>query len=157
MTILFLHGWESTPGGKKPSFFSENGHRVLNPPLPDDDFDRAVAVAQTAFDEGQPQLVVGSSRGGAVALNIDSHNVPLLLICPAWKKWGATRAAKPNAIILHSPTDEIIPFAQSEELLAESPSGVELVAFGSDHRMADPATLRMMLRLGERLVRSSAS
>ena len=151
MKVLFLHGWESTPGGKKPSYFEESGHQVLNPALPADDFTAAVRVAQVAFDQGAPDLVVGSSRGGAVALNIDSQDVPLLLICPAWKNWGSVQSAKANTIILHSPTDEIIPFEQSQELRDASPVGVELVAFGSDHRMADPETLAMMLRLSERL------
>jgi hypothetical protein len=42
MTILFLHGWNSTPGGVKPTYLTDHGHTVLNPPLPDDDFDKAV-------------------------------------------------------------------------------------------------------------------
>jgi hypothetical protein len=33
MKILFLHGWTSTPGGKKPSFLKDHGHTVLNPAL----------------------------------------------------------------------------------------------------------------------------
>ena len=44
MTILFLHGWTSTPGGVKPTFLKDHGHEVLNPALPDDDFDEAVGL-----------------------------------------------------------------------------------------------------------------
>jgi hypothetical protein len=33
MTILFLHGWQSTPGSVKPTFLAEHGHEVLNPAL----------------------------------------------------------------------------------------------------------------------------
>ena len=51
MKILFLHGWTSTPGGKKPTFLKEHGHTLLNPALPDDDFDEAVRIAQAEFDE----------------------------------------------------------------------------------------------------------
>ena len=50
MTILFLHGWQSTPGGIKPTFLKDHGHTVLNPALPDDDFDQAVRIAQVEFD-----------------------------------------------------------------------------------------------------------
>ena len=39
MKILFLHGWTSVPGGLKPSFLKEHGHEVLNPALPDEDFE----------------------------------------------------------------------------------------------------------------------
>ena len=49
MKILFLHGWTSTPGGRKPTYLKENGHEVLSPPLPDDDF-AGVHTAQAEFD-----------------------------------------------------------------------------------------------------------
>ena len=69
MTILFLHGWQSTPGGLKPTYLKDHAHTVLNPALPDDDFDAAVRIAQAEFDLRKPDVVVGSSRGGAVAMN----------------------------------------------------------------------------------------
>ena len=47
-------------------------HTVLNPSLPDDDFDEAVRIAQGEFEKHQADVVVGSSRGGAVAMNINS-------------------------------------------------------------------------------------
>jgi hypothetical protein len=39
--------------------------------LPDDDFATAVKIAQEEFDRHQPDVVVGSSRGEAVAMNIN--------------------------------------------------------------------------------------
>jgi hypothetical protein len=45
MTVLFLHGWESTPVGIKPTFLRDHGHDVLTPSLPDEDFDDAVFIA----------------------------------------------------------------------------------------------------------------
>lgn len=59
MTILFLHGWQSTPGGVKPTYLKDHGHTVLNPALPDDDFDEAVRIAQAEFDRGKPDVVMG--------------------------------------------------------------------------------------------------
>ena len=41
MKVLFLHGWYSTPSGVKPTCLIQHGHEVLNPALPDDDFDAA--------------------------------------------------------------------------------------------------------------------
>ena len=66
MTILFLHGWTSVPGGVSPSYLATHGHTVINPKLPDEDFSEAVRIAQAEFDRHRPQVVVGSSRGGAV-------------------------------------------------------------------------------------------
>ena len=86
MNILFLHGWQSTPGGLKPTYLKSHGHEVLNPTLPDDDFDAAVNIAQADFDKHKPDVVVGSSRGGAVAMNIDTGNTPLVLLCPPGKR-----------------------------------------------------------------------
>ena len=151
MKILFLHGLNSTPGGIKPTFLQAHGHTVLNPALPDDDFDEAVRIAQAEFDQHCPDVVVGSSRGGAVAMNLQV-NVPLVLLCPAWKHWGQATTVKPNTMILHSPTDEVVPFADSQELLRNSglPESA-LIAVGHDHRLADEEPLGAMLETVERV------
>lgn len=151
MKILFLHGLGSTPGGLKPTYLQNHGHEVLNPHLPDDDFEESVQVAQTAFDQRQPDVVVGSSRGGAVAVNIDTKDTPLVLLCPAWKNWGMSHSVKPNTIILHSKHDETIPFADSKELLSNSELPPEtLIETGTEHRLADAESLKAMLEACER-------
>ena len=88
MTILFLHGLNSTPGGVKPTYLKDHGYEVLNPILPDDDFDAAVRIAKAEFDGHHPDVVVGSSRGGAVAMNIDSGETPLVLALPGMEAMG---------------------------------------------------------------------
>ena len=113
MRILFLHGWQSVPGGVKPTFLAQHGHEVINPKLPDEDFEEAVRIAQAEFDKHRPQVVVGSSRGGAVAMNINSGDARLVLLCPAWKKYGTARTVKPGTVILHSRADDVVPFADS--------------------------------------------
>lgn len=83
MKILFLHCLHSIPGGVKPTFLAHHGHTVLNPKLPDGDFDDAVRIAQAEFDRHRPDVMVGSSRGGAVAMNLEAANTPLVLLYPA--------------------------------------------------------------------------
>ena len=150
MKVLFLHGWQSVPGGVKPTFLAQHGQEVINPALPDEDFEAAVRVAQAEFDRHQPQAVVGSSRGGAVAMNINSGDARLVLLCPAWRTWGTARTVKPDTVILHSRADDVVPFADSEELVTNSglpPS--PLVEVGGDHRLADLEPLAKMLRACE--------
>ena len=146
MRILFLHGWTSVPGGRKPTFLKEHRHTVINPELPDEHFDDSVRIAEAEFQQHQPDVIVGSSRGGAVAVNMNSGDTPLVLLCPAWKKWGTATTVKPNTIILHSRQDDVIPFADSEELVANSGLPPEaLIEVGDDHRLADPEPLEAML------------
>jgi Alpha/beta hydrolase family len=145
--ILFLHGWQSVPDGVKPTYLARHGCTVINPKLPDDDFAEAVRIAQSEFDRHQPDVVVGSSRGGAVAMNIKCGSTKLVLLCPAWKKWGAATTVKPGTVILHSRADEVVPFALSEELVRKSKlPPTALIDVGADHRLADPEPLAVMLR-----------
>ena len=147
MKILFLHGWHSIPGGVKPTYLLEHGHEVINPQLDDDNFDAALATTQAEFDKHQPQVVVGSSRGGAVAMNINSGNAKLVLLCPAWKNWGAATTVKPGTVILHGRADDVIPFRDSEELVRNSRLPVTaLIEVGNDHRLADPEPLERLLK-----------
>jgi hypothetical protein len=112
-----------------------------------------VRIAQAEYDRHQPQVVVGSSRGGAVAMNLDSGATPLVLLCPAWKKHGSAKTVKHGTVVLHSRADDVVPLADSEELVRNSglPASA-LVEVGNDHRLADPEPLAAMLRACERPV-----
>lgn len=152
MKVLFLHGWHSTPGGRKPTYLADLGYQVLNPKLCPDDYDAALRTAQQAYDEGEPEVVIGSSRGGAIAMNIEIGSTPLILMCPAWKNWGRAQTVKTGTQILHSSTDEIIPFKYSEELLASSGLSAEhLLDVGEGHRLADEAALKALAEAVERV------
>ncbi len=157
MKILFLHGFGGRPGGIKPTYLANHGHEVLNPQLSDDDFEESIRIAQAAIQEHRPDVIVGSSRGGGVAVNIDAQGIPLVLVCPSWKNKNMADRVPPNTVILHSRQDELIPFADSEELAAESGLSPEsLIEVGSDHRMSDEEPLRAMLRSCEAIVAQAA-
>ena len=150
MRVLFLHGWTSVPGGVKPTYLKDNGHTVINPPLDDDDFAAAVQAAQAEYDQHEPDVIVGSSRGGSVAMNIESKDTPLVLLCPAWKKYGVAKTVKPNTTILHSRQDDVVPFENTEELISNSslPSS-SLIEIGNDHRLAASEPLAKMFEACE--------
>jgi hypothetical protein len=54
---------------------------------------------------------------------------------------------KPSTVILHSKADDVVPFADSQELLHNSglPESA-LIVVGTDHRLADPEPLEAMAR-----------
>jgi len=148
--ILYLHGWNSTVGGVKPTYLRSHGHEVIEPELDHEDFEVALRTAQAAFDQHQPEIVVGSSRGGAVAVNLDSGPARLVLICPAWKKWGRANTVKAGTQILHSRADDVVPFADSVELISMSHlPETALIEVGQDHRLADLEPLEALLRAVE--------
>ncbi len=69
-----------------------------------------------------------------------------MLLCPAWKKWGTARTVKSGTILLHSRADDVVPFADSEELVQNSNLPVSILKIvGNDHRLADPESLKAML------------
>ena len=142
-TILFLHDSPNVPGDAESTYLKNHGHVVFNPTLNDDDFAAAVKTAQWEFDQHNPQVVVGSSRGGAVAMNINICDAKLVLLSPAWKRWGTATTVHPGAIILHSRTDEVVPFSDSKELARNS--GAKLIELGRKFRLADPETLSVLL------------
>lgn len=158
MKVLFLHGYGSQPGGLKPGYLRDHGHEVVNPALPSEDFDRSVEIAQEAFDRARPDVVVGSSRGGAVALNMHTADVPRVLIAPAWKKWGKATTVNPPVTVLHSPHDELVPIDDSRELLSDSGlPEAHLLVGGEDHTMSDERALAMLLAAIEKAAEKTTS
>jgi hypothetical protein len=80
-------------------------------------------------------------------MNLNSGAAKLVLLCPAWKKYGTARTVKENTTILHFRADDVVPFAESEELVRNSGlPATALIEVGNDHRLADPEPLAAMLR-----------
>ena len=77
MNLLFLHGWNSTPGGIKPTYLKDHGHTVFNPKLPDDDFDEAVRIAQAEFDPTVQRDNILAGNPQEVELNVRPAISPL--------------------------------------------------------------------------------
>jgi hypothetical protein len=137
MKVLFLHGLESKPGGSKVSHLMGKGYEVLNPALPGSSFPESVSITQQIVDDEKPDVIVGSSRGGAVAMAVDPKDARLVLVAPAWKNFGITPSVPSNTIILHSPNDEIVPYEDSQEIKG----ALAVIPAGGDHRMIDQEAL----------------
>jgi len=138
--VLFLHGLESKPGGSKVKHLRELGYEVLNPALPDSSYEKSVIIAQRLIDEEKPVAVIGSSRGGAIAMKVNIHDAKLVLIAPAWKIYNEeVRSLPSDTVILHSENDDIVPIEDSEKLVENW--GVSLLKVGECHRMHDEEAL----------------
>jgi hypothetical protein len=144
--VLFLHGW-SSDGARKTAFMRFLGYDVTTPHLSGWFFRRAVTQAQATYDWFLPDVIVGSSRGAAVALNMDSGDTPLVLLAPAWKRWGTARSVNnpSRSIIVHSSNDKVVPFGDSIELCLNSP-GLSIIPGGQDHRLNDPQARKALER-----------
>ena len=133
--VLFLPGWLSD-GGRKSAHIRLLGFDVLTPKLCDWSFRRAVRTAQNAYDEFHPDVIVGSSRGGAVAMSLGAGQTPLVLLTPAWRWCGIKPVIQSSAVVIHSPNDTLVPVTDSQELCRRN-STARLIEVGTDHRLND--------------------
>ena len=167
--ILYLHGLESSPNGAKARYLKSN----FDATAVDLDTSAAIACRNAAMARGQSwsstspaidaafkmpmsraraalaeetRLVVGSSFGGAVLMNLvaeGSWRGPSLFICPAAMKLTPHRALPPGvpAVILHGRRDDIVPLADSRALAAGAGGpGVMLWEIDDGHRMTSILT-----------------
>ena len=152
MKVFFLDGLGSNPTGRKPAFLRGHGFEVAYPVLPEWDFDGAVRTAQDAFDADRPEVIVGYSRGGAVAMSMASGDVPLVLLAPAWKYLGTANTVKARTVVLHSLNDVLVPIDDSRELVRGSGlPETALRVVGEEHDMDDPGALQALLDAVESL------
>src|SRR5262245_10838660 len=137
MKVLFCHGLEGSPGGRKATALRDAGHDVTAPALPKDEFDAAVRIAQQALEACRPEVLVGSSRGGAVAMRIaPASSAPLVLLAPAWRRNGVAPVVRRDTRVLHGIKDDVVPLADSLELERRSGLAPEnLVPVNDDHRL----------------------
>jgi len=71
-------------------------------------------------------------------MNINSGDTRLVLLCPAWEKYGTAKKVKPGTVILLSRADDMVPFGDREELVRISGrSAKALIEVDADHRLAD--------------------
>ena len=93
-----------------------------------DAFVKSVEVATRAVLADEPSLIVGSSFGGAVLLQLIVNGVwtgPSVFLAQAGVKYDIADAL-PNglrAILIHARDDKIVPFEDSERIVANSGPG----------------------------------
>jgi hypothetical protein len=103
-TVLYLHGLESSQGGKKVEFLSSKDY-VYAPVMEygDPDFGKKMVKLIHAL---KPDLIVGSSMGGYIAnLLSDKFGIDCLLFNPALH----SRSFEPNVKAIEMYESDVIP------------------------------------------------
>ena len=111
-------------------------------------FRESVAVQVSALRGHAIDVVVGSSYGGAVALELlrsGAWKGPTVLLCPAHRLVAAragTSAEKPSlgahVVVVHGARDTTVPLADSVELVRSTKA--TLLQVDDDHRLNQAAT-----------------
>ena len=119
-------------------------------------FEACAQIAREALTKAEPDVVVGSSWGGAIAADLvrsEAWSGPTVLLAPAIAKanrWMMTSAPQALAseqrlrarsdlariVVFHDPTDDVVPFADSEALVRGSRMSLRSVDGGGHRLMA---------------------
>ena len=144
MKILFLHGREGTPEGSKVTHLRNLGYKVIAPSLPPDDWELSKLRANHCLEAFEPDVIVGSSRGGALAASLKT-NIRKVLIAPAYRMFNVQEVyVDATTTVLHSPEDDIVPLDDSFGL---TELGVNLIICGNCHRMKDTEALTTLVEV----------
>ena len=144
MKVLFLHGLEGTPNGTKVRYLKNAGFDVIAPKLPKSSWEESIARAEAVLKEHDVGLIVGSSRGGAIACALDTK-VRKVLIAPAWKRFKVEPNVDNTTIILHCEADDLVDYDDSVKLKEDYHPA--LITIGVNHRMSDDETLACLADL----------
>lgn len=139
--VLFIHGSESSPQGAKARFLAER-FELLAPEMDTGDFEGCVARQAEAIRRFRPEVVVGSSFGGAVAVALLQRGLwqgPTLLLAPAVLHYGLAPELPAGAPvwIAHGTRDDVVPIGESRALARSgAPGQVRLFEVDDEHRLA---------------------
>jgi len=135
MRVLFCHGLESGPHGRKYHAMVAAGISVEAPDFRNEDLaTRVDHLLRVLADIDDPPLIVGSSFGGITAVLAAMQSGPvhgLVLCAPALALADRELLATAPTVIIHGARDEVCPIEHSRRL-AEQPD-VRLIEVDDDH------------------------
>ena len=139
--VHFIHGLEGSPSGSKARLLAHH-FDATTPAMDTSDFEGCVALhAELLAGAGRPDVLAGSSFGGAVAVALlqRGHWVgPTLLLAQAALFYGLPAALPAGAPIwiVHGARDDVVPPEHSRRLAAAGdPAHVRLIEVDDDHSL----------------------
>jgi len=141
LRVQFVHGLESGPGSAKALYFDSRFDAVTKA-MNTSDFEASIGVQLEEIQAQEPDVLVGSSFGGAFVLAILQRGLyagPSLLLAPAYRHY-AIEPRIPDGLrvlIVHGTRDDVVPIEDSRALAKTGSSGsVALVEVDDEHRLA---------------------
>ena len=138
--VQFVHGLEGSPHGIKSQQLAREFHCVT-PEMDTSDFEACIGQQMDNIASFSPDVLVGSSFGGAVALALLQRSLwmgPTLLLAQAGLRYGLP-AALPAGVavwIVHGRFDKVIDPQDSRRLATSGQSpAVRIIEVDDDHRL----------------------
>jgi predicted esterase len=138
LRVQFIHGLEGSPQGSKARQLAEH-FETRSPAMDTSDFEACVAGQAEVLEDFRPDVLVGSSFGGAVAVALLERALwrgPTLLLAQAALHYDSA-ARLPEGVtiwLVHGREDNIVDPEQSRSLSRTgSPERVRLIEVNDDH------------------------
>ena len=138
LRVQFAHGLEGSPSGSKAKLLAEH-FDARTPAMDTGDFDACVALHAEVAREFRPDVLVGSSFGGAVVVALLQRGLftgPTLLLAQAALRYGLP-ARLPDSVpvwLVHGTRDDLVDPEESRRLAAGGdPAFVRLLEVDDDH------------------------
>ena len=140
LRVQFVHGLEGSPQGSKARALAAE-FETTTPAMDTRNFEACVALHAETIRRFEPDVLVGSSFGGAVALALlqrEQWSGPTLLLAQAGQRQGLRAKIPPGVRVwlVHARGDDIVPVADSRRLARSgTPGFVRLFEVDDDHAL----------------------
>jgi predicted esterase len=141
LRVQFAHGLESNPQGSKAQLLAAH-FELRAPAMNTRDFESCVEVHAQTLHAFAPDLLIGSSFGGAVAVALLARGLwrgPTLLLAQAAAHYQPGVGLPPDVdvTLVHGLRDDVVPIAHSRALAKTgTPGRVHLIERDDDHRLS---------------------
>lgn len=160
LRVQFIHGLEGSPNGAKARLFAQH-FTASTPAMNTKDFLSCVAVHEAEIPTFRPHVLIGSSFGGAVAVELLHRGAwagPTLLLAQAAFRLG-TRTTLPQGRVIwivHGTNDEVVDVEDSRTLARTGTPGlVRLIEVEDDHSLHDMVADGRLLELVRDIARAN--
>ncbi len=150
LRVQFIHGLEGSPRGNKARLLAQH-FDARTPAMDTSDFDACIVRQAEVLESFRPDMLVGSSFGGAIAVALLAQGLwtgPTLLLAQAALRYDAQARLPQNVTVwlVHGLQDDLIDPADSRRLAGTGSAGrVRMIAVEDDHALHRSVASRQLL------------